>query len=310
MNGGANSALPANILFRQLFKVAATEEIKREEKRRGSKGSLVDSPLFRRKLMEIAGTEKKEAEESIFRQSDQVNQANNSTSLIQNVDIDLAKTEKENLREIITDNVAENFQSQSNYQDENNDISLVEVLVETPSIKSRSTDCTLKSKEEDNRKKSKASEVFEKYKFLNRNDDINSKSHVQPVETDINNSEERRKQIRIIKYKDKKDSVHSKKNVTTINDNLPVLAITNTKISCRGRKAISIHQQKQDSTQINQLVIETTEKTAENHSIGKVDSSNSINIFHVEDTSSRKKLFQVDESNTKQDILQKKYSSK
>ena len=40
------------------------------------------------------------------------------------------------------------------------------------------------SKEEDNRKKSKTSEVLEKYKLLKRNDDINSKSHVQPVDTD------------------------------------------------------------------------------------------------------------------------------
>ena len=73
---------------------------------------------------------------------------------------------------------------------------------------------------------------------------------------------------------------------------------------------LSIHQQKQDSTRINQPVLETTEKTTENHSIGNVDSSSSINIFHIEDRSSRIKLFQVDESNTKQDILQKKYSSK
>ena len=184
LNGGVNSALPANILLRQLFKDAAIEERKREEKRGGSKGSLVDRPLFRRKLMEIAATEEKVAEERVFRQSDQVKQANKSTSLIKYVDTYLAKSEKENLREIITDNVDENFQSQSNYQDENNDMSLVEVLVETPSIKSRSTDCTLKSKEEDNRKKSRTSEVIDKYKFLKRNDDINSKSHFQPVETD------------------------------------------------------------------------------------------------------------------------------
>ena len=116
--------------------------------------------------------------------------------------------------------------------------------------------------------------------------------------------------LRTVKFKDKKDSVHRKKKVTTTNANLPVLATLNTKLSRSGRKTSSIHQQKQDSTRINQLVIETTEKTAENHSIGNVDSSNSINIFHVEDTSSRNKLFQVDESNTKQDILQKKYSNK
>ena len=53
------------------------------------------------------------------------------------------------------------------------------------------------------------------------------------------------------------------------------------------------------------FAVKTTEKTTENHSIGNVDSSSSINIFHVEDRSSRNKLFQVDESNTKQDILQK-----
>ena len=40
------------------------------------------------------------------------------------------------------------------------------------------------SKEEDNPKKSKASEVFEKYKFSKGNDEINSTSHVQPVDTD------------------------------------------------------------------------------------------------------------------------------
>ena len=184
MKGGINSALPVNILFRQLFKNAAIEERKREEKRGGSKGSLVDRPIFRRKLTEIAGTEEKVAEERVFRQSDQAKQANKPTSIIKNGDIDLAKSEKENLRELITDNVAENFQSPSNYQDENNDMSLVEVQVEKPSIKSRSTDCTLKSKEEDNRQKSRASEVFDKYKSLKRNDDINSKSHFQPDETD------------------------------------------------------------------------------------------------------------------------------
>ena len=79
----------------------------------------------------------------------------------------------------------------------------------------------------------------------------------------------------------------------------------NTKLSRRGRKTTTIHQQKQDSTRINQPVIETIEKSTENHSIGNVDSSSSINIFHLEDRSSRIKLFQVDESNTKQDILQK-----
>ena len=94
LNGGAKSALPANPLFRKLSKVAAIEERKREEKRGGSKGSLADSPLFRKKLMEIAGTEEKEAEESVFRQRDQVNQANNYTSLIKLIDIALAKTEK------------------------------------------------------------------------------------------------------------------------------------------------------------------------------------------------------------------------
>jgi len=172
LNGGAKSALPANPLFRKLSKVAAIEERKREEKRGGPKGALAASPLFRRKLLEIAGTEEKEAEESVFRQSDQVNQANNSTSLIKNVDIALAKTEKENLREIITDNVVEtSFQSQSIYQDENNNISLVEVKVEIPSIKSGINDCTLMSKEEDNRKKSKVSEVFEKSKLEKTRED-------------------------------------------------------------------------------------------------------------------------------------------
>merc|ERR1712238_123393 len=143
-----------------------------EEKRGGPKGALAASPLFRRKLLEIAGTEEKEAEESVFRQSDQVNQANNSTSLIKNVDIALAETEKENLREIITDNVVEtSFQSQSIYQDENNNISLVEVKVEIPSIKSGINDCTLMSKEKDNRKKSKVSEVFEKSKLEKTRED-------------------------------------------------------------------------------------------------------------------------------------------
>ena len=141
--------------------------------------------------------------------------------------------------------------------------------------------------------------------------DISHSKHEVPKSFEyINISEERRKQIRIINYKDKKDSVHREKNVTSINAILPVLATTNTNISCRGRKTTSIQQQKQDSTQINQVVTENPEKISENHSTGKVDSSNSIKIFHVEDTSSRKKLFQVDESNTKQDILQKKYSSK
>ena len=147
-------------------------------------------------------------------------------------------------------------------------------------------------------------------KTFKPNDTSHSKHEVPKSFEYINISEERRKHIRIVKYKDKKDSVHRKKHVTTTNANLPVLATTNTKISRRGRKTTSIHQQKLDSTQIDQLVIETTEKTAVNHSTGKVDSSNSINMFHVEDTSSRKKLFKVDESNTKQDILQKKYSNK
>jgi len=200
LNGGAKSALPANPLFRKLSKVAAIEERKREEKRGGPKGALAASPLFRRKLLEIAGTEEKEAEESVFRQSDQVNQANNSTSLIKNVDIALAKTEKENLREIITDNVVEtSFQSQSIYQDENNNISLVEVKVEIPSIKSGINDCTLMSKEDDNRKKSKASEVFEKSKLSKGNDEMNLKSHVQPVDTD-KIRKKRKKKKRVRKY--------------------------------------------------------------------------------------------------------------
>ena len=171
-------------MFRKLFKVAAIEERKREEKRGGSKGALAASPLFRRTLLDIAGTEEKEAEASVFRQRDQVNQANNPTSLIKNVDIALAETEKENLREIITDNVVEtSFQSQSIYQYENYNISLVEVKVEIASIKSGIYDCTLMSKAEDNRKKSKASEVFEKSELSKGNDEINLKSHVQHVDT-------------------------------------------------------------------------------------------------------------------------------
>ena len=89
-------------MFRKLFKVAAIEERKREEKGGGSKGALAASPLFRMKLLKIAGTEENEAEERVFRQKDQVTQTNNSTSLIKNIDIALAKTEKENLRKIIT----------------------------------------------------------------------------------------------------------------------------------------------------------------------------------------------------------------
>ena len=109
--------------------------------------------------------------------------------------------------------------------------------------------------------------------------------------------------LRIVKYKNKKDSDHRKKKVTTTNANLPVLATINTKLSRRVRKTTTIHQQKQDSTRINQQVLETTEKTTENHSIGTVDSSSSINIYHVEDRSSSIKLFQADELDTKQDIL-------
>ena len=109
----------------------------------------------------------------------------------------------------------------------------------------------------------------------------------------------------IVKCKNKKDSVHRKKKVTITNANLLVLATINTKLSRRGRKTTTIYQQKQDSTRINQPVLETTEKTTENHSIGNVDRISSVDIFHVEDRSSSTKLFQVDESNTKQDILQK-----
>ena len=54
-------------MFRKLFKVDAIEERKREEKRGGPKGTLAASPLFRRELLEISGTEKKETEESVFR---------------------------------------------------------------------------------------------------------------------------------------------------------------------------------------------------------------------------------------------------
>ena len=71
--------------------------------------------------------------------------------------------------------------------------------------------------------------------------------------------------LRIVKYKKKKDSVHRKKKVTATNDKLPILATINTKLSRRGRKTTAIHQQKQDSTRINQLVIETIEKTTENY---------------------------------------------
>ena len=116
--------------------------------------------------------------------------------------------------------------------------------------------------------------------------------------------------LRIVKYKNKKYFVHRKKKVPITYANLPVLATINTKLSRRGRKTTTIRQQKQDRTRINQPVLETTEKTTDNHSIGNVDRSSSINIFHVEDKSSSIKLFQVDKSNTEQDILQKKYSNK
>jgi len=56
--------------------------------------------------------------------------------------------------------------------------------VEIPSIKSRINDCTLMSKVEDNRKKIKASEIFENSKLSKGNDAMNLKSHVQPVDTD------------------------------------------------------------------------------------------------------------------------------
>ena len=55
--------------------------------------------------------------------------------------------------------------------------------MEIPSIKSGINDCTLMSKEEDNPKRSKASEVFKKYKYSKGNDEIKSTSHVQPVNT-------------------------------------------------------------------------------------------------------------------------------
>ena len=52
--------------------------------------------------------------------------------------------------------------------------------------------------------------------------------------------------LRIVKYKNKKDSDHRKKKVTTTNANLPVLATINTKLSRRVRKTTTIHQQKQE----------------------------------------------------------------
>ena len=59
--------------------------------------------------------------------------------------------------------------------------------------------------------------------------------------------------LRIVKYKNKKDSVHRKKKVTITNANLPVLATTNTKLSRRGRKTTAFHQK-------NNIVLELTNR--------------------------------------------------
>ena len=54
--------------------------------------------------------------------------------------------------------------------------------------------------------------------------------------------------LRIVKYKNKKDSVHRNKKLPITYANLPILATINTKLSRRGRKTTTIYQQKQNST--------------------------------------------------------------
>ena len=49
--------------------------------------------------------------------------------------------------------------------------------------------------------------------------------------------------LRIVKYKNKKDSVHRNKKLPITYANLPVLATIKTKLSRRGRKTTPIYQQ-------------------------------------------------------------------
>ena len=67
--------------------------------------------------------------------------------------------------------------------------------------------------------------------------------------------------LRNIKYKNKKEYVHRKKNLPITYAKLPVLDTITTKLSRRERKTTTIHQQKKDSTRTHQPVLETTEKT-------------------------------------------------
>ena len=278
--------------------------------KRGLKSTLASSPIFLQKLSATAATKESNEKETMFQKCDQDNHRQNG--------IKSRITNDPNILEVFTDDGE--LENMTDYQFNSNkagtktasshlgmhtDYNGIVLLDEKEMIVDIWNEV---NKSDDDKSGGYTSASVRE---TSKPNDISYSKHVVPKSFEyINISGERRKHIRIVKYKDKKDSVHTKKKVTTTNANLPVLATTNTKISCSGRKTTSTHQQKQDSTQINQLVIETTEKTAENHSTGKVDSSNSINIFHVEDTSSRKKLFQVDESNTKQDIPQKNYSNK
>ena len=136
-----------------------------------------------------------------------------------------------------------------------------------------------------------------------------------------------------LKNKNKKEQVHRKKKVPLTYTNLPVLETITATLSNRERQNNIIYQQKQDSIRTNQPILETTEKIIfctksinllkpakrkpPGHSSriqkDKKDTNPTIainlSIVNV-DKSSSIKIFRVDESYTKQDILQKTYSNK
>ena len=89
------------------------------------------------------------------------------------------------------------------------------------------------------------STVFEEVQYRNNIPTTISNTNLGTVYGKYDNK------LGIVKYKDKKDSVHRKKKVTTTNDNLLVLATTNTKIACRGRK-------KNQSINKNKIVLKLT----------------------------------------------------
>ena len=89
------------------------------------------------------------------------------------------------------------------------------------------------------------STVFEEEQYRNNIPTKISNKNLGTVQEKYDNK------LRTVKFKNKKDSIHRKRKVTTSNVNLPILATINTKLSRCERKTSPIHQQ-------NKIVLELT----------------------------------------------------